>query len=122
MQDFKNLKVWKEAYDFSIKVYKAPAKFPSNEQFGITSQLRRASTSIAANIAEGTGRQSNAAFLAFLYNSIGSSKECENFLLLSRDLGYLSDETYIDLNESCIRISKMLNSLIQTIKKSKSTS
>lgn len=122
MQDFKNLKVWKEAYDFSLKVYKATAKFPSNEQFGITSQLRRASTSIAANIAEGTGRQSNAAFLAFLYNSIGSSKECENFLLMSKDLGYLSEELYQELNESCVRVSKMLNGLIQSVKKSKTTS
>jgi four helix bundle protein len=122
MQDFKNLKVWKEAHDFSINIYKTTSRFPSNEQFGITSQLRRASTSIAANIAEGTGRQSNAAFLAFLYNSIGSSKECENFLLVSKDLGYLSDESYNELNESCVRISKMLNSLIQSVKKSKTTS
>lgn len=116
MQDFKNLKVWKESYDFAIEMYKITSKFPLNEQYGLTQQLRRASTSISANIAEGTGRGSNPDFLRFLYNALGSVKECENFLMMSKDLGYLSTSEFGELNSRSEKIGKMLNSLIKSIK------
>ncbi|MFH1545502.1 MAG: four helix bundle protein [archaeon] len=112
MQDFKQLNVWQRAHQFTLDVYKETAQFPANEKYGITSQLRRASSSIAANIAEGTGRQTNKGFLSFLYISMGSVKECESFLVLAKDLKYLKNERLFSDLES---IAKMLNRLIKSI-------
>jgi four helix bundle protein len=70
MQDFKNLKVWQKSHELTLEIYKVTASFPKEELFGLTSQIRRASSSISANIAEGCGRQSDADFARFLQIAI----------------------------------------------------
>lgn len=115
MRDFKKLEIWKNAYSFAISIYNVTSSFPKTEQFGLTSQLRRASTSISANIAEGCGRGSKKDFLLFLYHAYGSIKECENFTLLSKDLGYIIENDYTLLANDLQLLSRMLNAFIYTI-------
>jgi len=115
MQDFKNLLVWQKSHEFTLAVYKVTNSFPVSEQYALVSQLRRASASIGANISEGCGRRTPKDFGSFLYNALGSTKECENHLLLSRDLGYLKEQNFIDLIKQTEEIGKMLNALIHAI-------
>lgn len=116
MQDFKLLKVWQKAHSLVIVIYKASAGFPSTEIYGLTSQVRRASASISANIAEGCGRGGNAEFARFLQIASGSASEVESHLLLARDLGMLTDETYIGLDDNVQEIKRMLTSLIKKVR------
>ncbi len=118
-QDFKKLEVWVKAKDFCINVYRTTAKFPKEEQFGITSQLRRAAVSVGANIAEGCGRSTNRDFSSFLHNAFGSAKECEYLLILSKELKYVGEEEYFTLIQNLESIGKMLNRLVYTIKTSR---
>lgn len=115
MRDFKKLNVWKTAYDFCLQIYEATARFPIAEQYGLTQQLRRASVSISSNIAEGCGRGSNPDFLRFLYHALGSAKECENQLMLAKDLGYLQQTTCDNLLTTLTSIQKQLISLIKAL-------
>lgn len=117
MQDYKSLDVYQKAKSFAVEIYKVTNSFPKEEIYGITSQLRRASSSIGANIAEGTGRFTKNDFANFLHISLGSAKECEYFLDLSYELRYLNEETYKRLTEELITISKMLTKFIQSIRK-----
>ena len=105
MQDFRKLRVWHAANAFTIAIYKATRSFPSDERFGLTSHLRRAAVSIQANIAEGSGRGSRADTARFLQYAIGSAAEASNFLSLSRDLGYLPQDVFVQLDEQseCVR-------------------
>lgn len=118
MQDFKQLRVWEKAHQLALCIYKESKTYPRDEIFGITSQTRRAVVSIAANIAEGCGRQSNNDLARYLNISLGSANETEYLLLLSRDLGYLKieqSEQYIDqINE----IKAMLIKLIERVRSS----
>ena len=88
MKDFRDLKVWKRAHDIALTVYRCTRNFPREETYGMVSQLRRCSSSVAANIAEGCGRSGNAEFGRFLNMAMGSASELEYFLLLARDLEY----------------------------------
>ena len=105
-RDFKKLDIWKESFNVSKNIYSITSKFPEKEKFGIISQLRRASASIGANIAEGCGRQSEKDFVRFLYIAFGSIKECEHFLLLSKDLKYLNTDNFNILNENLNQLAK----------------
>ena len=118
MQNFRNLDIWKHAHEIALDVYHISAKFPKEEQFGITSQLRRASTSIGANIAEGAGRRTDNDFRQFLYNAMGSLKECDNFLTLAKDLNYLPKSDYDMLAERIDHLGKMLTNFIKSINES----
>ncbi|RKD32261.1 four helix bundle protein [Thermohalobacter berrensis] len=117
MSDFKKLDVWKKAYNLSLEVYKTTKNFPSDETFGLTSQIRRASVSISTNIAEGNGRIYSKEYIKFLSIARGSTMEVENLLMLSRDLGYINDETFIKLDKECRNIINMLYKLIKSVKK-----
>lgn len=86
---FENIVAWKKAHQFTCLVYKITKKFPEDEKFGITSQFRRAAVSIGANIAEGYKKLSKADKLRFFNISEGSLAECQNYIILSHDLGYL---------------------------------
>src|SRR5664279_6311467 len=97
MRDFRQLDVWALVHQLVLKVYKVTQEFPKHELYGITSQMRRCSASIAANIAEGCGRTGNGDLHRFLSMAMGSAVELEYFLLLSQDLG-LMGESYDDLN------------------------
>jgi len=116
MQDFRNLDVWTHAYRLTLAIYKATASFPREELYGVTSQIRRAATSIAANIAKGCGRQTDRDFSRFLYHAMGSASELECHLLLTHDLGMLDLEQRDNLLNDLQRTRRMLNSLIQRIK------
>lgn len=116
MQNYKELIVWKKAHQITLKVYKVTAVFPKEELYGLTNQLRRATSSIPANIAEGCGRSSQKDFSYFLSVSLGSANEAEYFLLLANDLGYLSQKTFTELLDEINQVKAMLIALISKVK------
>ncbi len=111
MQDFHQLKVWEKAHVLTLDVYRMTGRFPNSEVFGLRSQLRRASASIAANIAEGCGRSSRAEFGQFLNQAIGSASELEYHLLLARDLQLIDVSAHDLAAEKTIEVKRMLASL-----------
>ncbi len=116
MQNYKDLKVWEKAHYFTIQVYKIFDAFPKTETYGLTNQLRRASSSIAANIAEGCGKNTKADFANFLNISLGSANEAEYFVLLARDLNYLTVSNYDELTKLVNEIKAMLINLISKVR------
>ena len=119
MQNYKSLKVWQDAHQLNLSIYKRSKAFAKEEVYGLTSQLRRASTSIPNNIAEGCGKNSNLDFANFLQYSLGSTNEVDYLLLLSKDLGYLDLEEYLSLEEQLNKIRAKLINLIQQVRKNK---
>jgi four helix bundle protein len=115
MQNYRELKVWVKAHAVALMTYRLTADFPTDERFGIISQMRRAATSIPANIAEGTGRSSNPDFARFLHHSMGSARELEYFGLLSRDLGYLDAAGHAQFAEEIEELRRMLSGLISRV-------
>ena len=113
MRDFRELKVWEKAHALTLNVYRTTAEFPKNEMYGLTSQIRRAASSIGANIAEGAGRNSRPDFARFLQIGLGSASELEYHLLLSRDLGYLESGKYQRLSGEVVEVKKMLTGFVQ---------
>ena len=118
MKDFRKLRVWEKAHGFVLLLYKETQAFPSAEQFGLTSQLRRAAVSIPSNIAEDCGRNSDSELSRFCEIAMGSASEVEYQLLLCQELGFLSEARFINLNQSLIECRKILNSFIQTLQRS----
>lgn len=116
-QDFKKLEVWKLAHQFTLDIYRLTSSFPKEERYGMTQQIRRAASSIGANIAEGAGRKSNKDFARALYFSFGSIKELEHFLLLAKDLNYIDICNFNAFNQQLESIGKMLNKFIQCLGK-----
>ena len=112
---FEKLEVWKNARVFVKEIYKITDLFPKNEQFGVTSQIRRASLSITANIAEGFSRQTNKEKARFINIAYSSSWEIINFLILSKDLKFLSEKDYIKLRTDIEYISNQLNALYKKL-------
>jgi len=115
MKDFRDLDVWHLAHDVTLAVYRNTGTFPREETYGVVSQLRRCSSSVAANIAEGCGRSGNPEFGRFLNVAMGSASELEYFLLLARDLGYLEGEAHIELGKKVGQMRRMLNRLISKV-------
>src|SRR5262245_38529223 len=111
MQNFRDLRVWKEAHALVLAVYRVTKAFPDSEKYGITSQLRRAAVSIPANIAEGSKRETHADYARFLNIAEGSTAEAEYFVILSGDLGYLSSDTATGLLEQLDHVARMLQAL-----------
>lgn len=116
MKDYEKLEVWQWAHDFTLDVYAITKSFPKEELFGLVSQLRRASASIAANIAEGCGRDTDADFKRFLDIAYGSAAESSYHLRLARDLGYIAVTDYEKLSTKIASIRKMLAALIRKLK------
>jgi four helix bundle protein len=116
MKDFRQLKVWEKSHQLALAVYRFTAKFPKEELYGLTSQIRRASMSIPTNIAEGCGRNTDAEFARFLQIAMGSASETEYQLLLSHDLGFLTKEQYDKLNIDVTEVKRMLASLLKTLR------
>lgn len=114
---YQKLEIWQRAYDFVLKVYSAVAKFPSYEDNNITSQLRRAATCLPLNIAEGSGARSAKIFLNYLIFAYRSSREIETLLLLSRDLKYLTEEQFLELNEDLDAFVRKLWSYMNFLEK-----
>lgn len=111
MHNFKQLTVWQKARELVKDIYRVTASFPSDEKFGITNQIRRASVSICANIAEGSGKSTLKDFNRFLDNALGSTFEVETFLILSNDLGFLKNPESESLVTKVEEIGKMLHGL-----------
>ena len=116
MQDFKALKVWEKSHQLTLAIYKATAKFPRDELYGLTSQIRRACASIAANIAEGWGRVGRPELGRFLQVAMGSASEVEYHLLLAHDLGFLDDAAYKTFESRAMELKRMLASFIGKLK------
>ncbi|MCI0332956.1 MAG: four helix bundle protein [Planctomycetes bacterium] len=114
MQDFHNLLVWQKAHAWVLQVYKLTKRFPHDERFGLTSQLRRAAASIPANLAEGCGRGGSLEFSRFVQIAMGSATEAEYHVLLARDLGYLKREEYDVVGTAIVEVKRMLTSLLKT--------
>jgi four helix bundle protein len=112
MRDFKQVKVWQKGQQLALDVYAATATFPREEMYGLTSQLRRAASSIPANIAEGCGRNTVPDLARFIQNSMGSASELESHLLLSHDLGYLTQPAFAGLERLTVEEKKMLSSFL----------
>ena len=109
--------VWEKGHRLTLFIYSESYGFPKEEMYGLTSQIRRASSSIPINIAEGCGRGSDADFARFLQIAFGSASETEYLLLLCHELKYLSEGQYVELNILVQEIKKMLAKLMSTIRK-----
>ena len=116
MKNFRDLKVWGKAHKLTLDIYAGTKNFPKEELYGLTSQLRRAATSIPTNIAEGCGRGSDRELAQFAQIAAGSTSEVEYLLQLSHELGYIGQEVYQELQNQTVEIRKMLASLIQTLR------
>jgi four helix bundle protein len=119
MQDFRGLKVWQKGHALTLDVYRATMNFPKEEMYSLTSQLRRASSSIPANIAEGCGYRGDAQLVRFMQIAMGSASEVEYHLLLAKDLGFLKDKLYEQLEGAITELKRMLASFIATLKPAK---
>jgi four helix bundle protein len=116
VKDFRELKVWQKAHELTLVVYQVTASFPREELHGLTTQMRRAATSIAANLAEGCGRRGDAELSRFCSIAFGSASELEYFLLLARDLRLLERGDYDRLAEMTTEVKRMLTGLLQRLK------
>jgi four helix bundle protein len=117
MRDFREIKVWAKAHLLTLEIYQATAAFPREETYGLSSQLRRASASIGANIAEGFGRGGNAELPRFLQIGMGSASEVEYHLLLAKDLNLLTKKIYDDLDGRIVEVKRMLASLLVKVRR-----
>jgi four helix bundle protein len=116
MQNFRELKVWEKSQLLAVKIYQITRDFPSVEQYGIISQMRRSAVSISSNIAEGCGRFTQADLARFLDISFGSACELESLTVLSRRLDYLKPEVQTSLLADIEEVKRMLTGFIQKVK------
>jgi four helix bundle protein len=115
MQDFRELKAWQKSHELTLRVYRATRTLPKEELYGLTSQLRRAAASVAANLAEGCCRASDRDFARFVAIALGSTSECEYHALLARDLQFLDEAVYSDLAKRVQEVKRMLSALYQRL-------
>lgn len=115
IRSYKNLDVWKVGMDLAVACYAATKSFPKDEQYGLTSQIRRPAASIPANIAEGHGRETTGSYVQFARIAQGSLKEFETYLLISERVGNLDAQQATDLAVDCDRVSRMLRKLIRAL-------
>ena len=112
VQKIQELSVFDKAHKFALKIYKFSSQFPKSELYGITSQIRRAATSVPANIVEGNSRKSKKEFVQFLFTAKASLIEVNYFLLLSRDLEFIGNDIYERLIVESDEIGKMISGLL----------
>jgi len=115
MKDFHELKVWQKAHQLTLAIYQVTAAFPREELYGLTSQLRRCSASIAANLAEGCGRNGDAEFARFCSIAMGSASELEYHLLLAKDLKLINPKNHAELSQRATELKRMLTALLQKL-------
>lgn len=117
MRDFRDLEVWEKSIDLAERIYVVTKKFPEEEKYGLTSQLRRAAVSVGSNISEGCGRRTSKDFACFLHNAFGSVKEIECQLIISDRLNYLEKDIFDELMRELDDIGKMLRGFIDYVNK-----
>lgn len=115
MQDFRKLEVWRRSHAFVLRIYKISRQLPVDERFGLRSQIRRAASSIPANIAEGCGRRGRTELRQFLHMSMGSASEVEYYLLLARDLKMIDATGHGQAEAELLEIKRMLAGLLQRL-------
>ncbi|HKI12155.1 MAG TPA: four helix bundle protein [Candidatus Acidoferrum sp.] len=111
LKSFRELTVWQRAHELVLKVFRMTERFPRSDQFGIVAQVRRASSSVTANIAEGFGRGTTREFLRSLQIARGELEETRYFMLLSGDLGRITKEEFEDVNVHCDSVGQLINAL-----------
>jgi len=112
---FRQLTVWQKSYELTLEVYRLTKGFPKEETYGLMSQLQRVVVSIPANIAEGYERNHRKEYLQFLHIAKGSLGEVETYLSLSKDLGYLSDDEYLAIEDKRKETARLLKGLIKSL-------
>jgi four helix bundle protein len=117
IRSFRDLDAWKEGHKLVIEIYKMTKNFPKEEVFGLCNQLRRAAVSITSNIAEGFSRNSLKEKVQFYSMAKASNTELQNQLLIAKDVGYLSQQKFKELEEQSIRVNKLISGLIRYCKK-----
>jgi len=113
---YRDLRIWQEAVDLALVIYRATAQFPKHELYGLTSQMRRAAVSISSNIAEGKGHSSDADFGRFLFHARGSLLELQTQIVIARGLEYLTKEQAGSLTNNTDALGRGLNGLIQAVR------
>jgi four helix bundle protein len=121
VKDFRKLQVWQKAHAMTLRSYRLTESFPRHELFGLSSQIRRCSSSIPANIAEGCGRLGNTELHRFLQIACGSASELEYHFLLARDLGYISGEDHASAHKQLLEMKRMLVALTRKVGSDRST-
>lgn len=116
MKSYRDLRVWQDGVDFVAAVYRTTESFPTREQYGLTSQLRRSAVSIPANVAEGHARLSTREYLRFVSIALGSLAETETHVTVARRLGYLDAEYERTLLAQCDALSRMLHGLCKSLR------
>ena len=114
---YRDLLVWKAAIELAVEAYAVTKAFPGNEMYGMTSQIRRSSASIAANIAEGYGREHRGSFVQFLRVAQGSLKELETHVILSGRLGLMIEKDVVRLLGPADDLGKMLRAMIRSLQR-----
>ncbi|MBZ5513777.1 MAG: four helix bundle protein [Acidobacteriia bacterium] len=119
VKNYRELEVWKKAVGLALTIYKETNAFPTSERFGLTGQMRRAATSVPANVAEGWGRGTTKEYIQFLLIARGSLMELETHVIMSRGLAFLLSERQSgELQSQIQEVGRMLNGLIQSLRKS----
>ena len=113
---FKDLVVWQRAVQMCLAIYKVTSTFPASEQFGLTNQLRRASVSVASNIAEGYGRSTKGEYVLFLGHARGSNCELQTQLIISENLGFGSQAAHREARRLSEEVSRMLATILKKLK------
>jgi four helix bundle protein len=116
MRDFRQIRVWLKAHELTLEVYRTTARFPREELYGLTSQLRRSAASIPANIAESFGRGGNVELARFLQIGMGSAYEVEYHALLARDLSLVNEMVYQKLQDRIVEVKRMLAALLLKVR------
>jgi four helix bundle protein len=115
-ESFRNLAVWQRSIELTLAVYKLTSSFPDSERFGLTNQLRRASVSVASNIAEGYGRSTKGEYVQFLGHARGSNSEVETQIVIATALGLGSKEMLQTAEELCSEVGRMLGSMMKSLR------
>ena len=115
LKNYKELKVWQKSYELCLEIYRITAKFPKEEKYGLTSQIRRSVVSIPSNITEGYGRKTTMDYIRMLYISYGSVCELETQILLAGDLDLIEKSELGTLKKDISEIERMLKALIKSL-------
>src|SRR5438270_14059898 len=115
MRNYRDLQVWTKAHSLTLDLYKISRAFPREEMYGLTAQLRRAASSIGANLAEGCGRRTSGELARFVRIAMGSASELDYHLLLCRDLEFMSSDDFTSSAAKLTEVRKMLTSFLQSV-------
>ena len=115
LKNYKELNVWQKSYKLCLHIYKVTKRFPKDEMYGLTSQIRRSAVSIPSNIAEGYGRKTTLEYVRFLYIAYGSVCELETQTMISGDLGYVGKKRLQEIRQEIGDVERMLKAMIKSL-------